>query len=148
MQQFLGVNFAQAVQQMREQAADETFGEFVAVALHMKLQRAPAHVLHDHVNGFIGTEKILHADDIGVRNRRQRATFLKKTFEAVPEHSEVFVGIDFDFCTVDADYQRGRQIFLDRHRDAVFIPCQIDDRKPARGQQLFDCVIVELIPVG
>ena len=117
---------------MCEQAAHKTIGEFMPVALNVKLQCAATHVLHHHVNRFIGAEEILHAHDVGVGNRRQRTAFLKKTLESMTKNGEILFGIYFHFRTADPNHQRGRQVFLDRHGQPVVIAPKIHNRKPAR----------------
>jgi hypothetical protein len=68
VQQLVGVHLAQPVHEVREDAPDEPFGELVAVALDVELQRAAAHILHHHVAGLVGAEEILDADHVGMRD--------------------------------------------------------------------------------
>ena len=142
------MNFPQTIEKPREQPPNKAIGKVLSMFLNMKLQRAPAHVLHHHVHGLVGAEKIFHAHNIGMRNRCQRTAFLKKTFQAMAKYGKVFVRVDLHLGTGHADNQRGGQILLDRHRRTALVPRQIDNRKPARGQQLFNGVTVEAVTVG
>ena len=64
MQEALRMDFAQAVEQAREHHADELLADIAAVLHHMLAQGAAAFVLHHHVDGRIGAEKIEHAHHI------------------------------------------------------------------------------------
>ena len=132
VQQLVGVDFAQAVEQMGEQTAHKAVGKLLAVALNVKLQGASAHVLHDHVDRFIGAEKILHAHDVGMGNRGERPALFEKTLQPVAKHRQVFIGIYFDFSAVYTNDESCRQVLFDRHRRTAFIAPQVDDRKTAR----------------
>jgi len=122
-----------------------TWPALVPVALNVKLQGASAHILHDHVDGFIGAEKILHTDDVWMRDQRQRAAFFEEALQTVAEHGKVLVGVDAHIRAVRAHHQRGGQILLNGIRCTGFIMRQIDNRKPARRKDLVDRVVLQLI---
>ena len=134
VQQLVGVDFAQAVHELDEHVADEVLLDFALALQDMLLQRAAALVLHDHVDGFVGAEEIDHAHHVGVRDPRQRAAFLEKTLESVAEQVQVLGRNGRHDLALAAQRQAGGQVFLDRHRRAVFVIGQVDDRKSARCQ--------------
>ena len=133
--------------QVCEHTPNKTFGEFMTMALDMKLQGASTHILHDHVNGFIGAEKVFHPHNIGVTNRGERAAFFKKTLEPVTKHRQIFIRIDLYISTVATNHECRRQVFLDGYRCAVFIARQIHNREPTRRKHFFDRVVLQLVTV-
>ena len=131
MQQLVGMHLAQAVHKLHEHVADKVFLDFAAALDDVLLQAAPALVLHHHVNGFVGAEKIDHAHHVRMRDARQRAALLEKTLKAVTEQVLVLWRNGRHDLAIAAQRQAGRQVFLDRDRATIFIVGQIDDRKPA-----------------
>ena len=51
---------------------------------HELLQRSAIEQVHDHVDGFVLTEKVEHPHHRGVRNLRQCASFFEKAFQSQP----------------------------------------------------------------
>ena len=148
MQEFVGMHFAQAVEQLGEHVAQEILGDDRPVFLDHLLQGAPMLVFHDHIDRVIGAKKIQHANDIGVRQAGQGAALFKETLHAVAKCRHVLVRDlrpDFAFA---AQGQGVRQVFLDGDELAVFIGGQIDDGEPAERKLAFDPVGVELEACG
>src|SRR5690606_25251553 len=64
MQQLLGMDFAQAIEQFTENAQHEIFRNRLGLAQDVVLQRFAALIVHDHVDGIVGAEEIQHAYDV------------------------------------------------------------------------------------
>ena len=143
VQQLVGVNLAQPVHQVHEDAAHEVLGELGAIPLHVELQRAAAHVLHDHVDGLVGAEEVLHAHDVGVRDHGERPPLLEEALEPVPEDREVRLVVDAHFGAVGAQGDGGGEVFLDDEGRAALVVGEVDDAETAGGERLLDAVAVE-----
>lgn len=141
------MHLAQTVEHARENAANEALGNMSLVLLDKLLQRPAVLVLHDHVNGVVGTKEIQHADHVRVRQARQRPTFLEETLHAVAEGAEVFGRNHRLDVAAGAQGQAVRQIFLDRHLPALGVGRQIDDRKTAERKLAVDNVLFEGVAV-
>ena len=144
MQQALGMDFAQTVEQAREYVADEGFADGALVLADVLLQGAAAFVLHDHVHRVVGAEEVEHAHDVGMVQVGQGAAFLEKALHAMAKGRQVFLGDGRGDLPGAAQCQRIGQVFLDRHRLVVLVVGQIDDREAAERKLPRDAVAVEL----
>ncbi len=148
MKELVRVHLAQPVQQVHEHVAHEPLGHLVLAHLDLLLQRAPALVAHDHVDGFIGSKEIEHAHDVRVRDLRERAAFLEEALHSVTKRRHVLGGRCADDVAFRSKHERRRQVFLDRDGHARLVECPIDDRESAATDLPIDPIVEELIPAG
>ena len=144
VQQAMRMDLTQAVEHLGEYVADEVLGHHRPIFLNQVLQRTPVLVLHDHVDGIVGTEEIEHPDDIGVREAGQGPPFFEETLHAVAEGRQVFFRNDRCRSSFAAQREGVGQILLDRDTLLFTVGRDVNDRKAAHGELMFDTVFVDL----
>ena len=148
VQQLVGVHLAQAVQQVRERAADPLLLDRAGLLVDVFLQRAAALVAHHEVHRLVGAEEIDHAHHVRMLQARERAAFLEEAFQAVAERREVFLRHHRRGMVGGAQRERRRQVFLDRHRRFLFVVREVHEREAARGDHPQHPVVLELKAFG
>jgi len=148
MQQLVRMDLAQAVEQSREDAADEALGDLAAVRLDEFLQRAATFVFHDHVHRVVGAEEIEHANDVGVRKAGQGTPFLEEALHPVAKRPLMLGGDQRPDFPLAAQGEAVWKIFLDRDALVLGVGRQIDDRKPAERELARYRVFLDLEAIG
>jgi hypothetical protein len=83
VQNLVRMHFAQPLSNWMKTRAERFPASVLVLADDMPLQGFALLVLHHHVDGVVGAEKIHHLDHIRMANAGQRAAFLEETLHAV-----------------------------------------------------------------
>ncbi len=124
---------------------DKLLAQPAFVTLDVILEVNSPDILHHHVDGAVGPDKVQNVDDVGVFDTRQGIGFLEEQTTAMGEVFSCLVIERVNAAAVFAAVgEFSRHVFLYSHQIAgIHLPGQIDDTEPAASQLLVDDIIFQ-----